>query len=82
MPESRVRRKAAFTAPPAKSSGPRPNPRWYAPLMVALMVIGLLYVVVYYLSQAVYPVPQLGYWNIAIGFGIMMVGFGMTTKWR
>jgi Cell division protein CrgA len=82
MPESRVRRKAAFTAPPPKSAGPTPNPRWYAPLMVALMVVGLAYVVVYYLSQALYPVPQLGAWNIAVGFGVMMAGFAMTTKWR
>lgn len=82
MPESRVRRKSAFTAPPAKSGGPKPNPRWWAPVMVALLLIGLAYIVVFYLSQTQYPVPNIGNWNLAIGFGILLVGFGMTTRWR
>jgi len=38
--------------------------------------------VVFYLSQQDYPIPSIGYWNLALGFGIMLTGFGMTTRWR
>ncbi|HET9656149.1 MAG TPA: cell division protein CrgA [Kineosporiaceae bacterium] len=82
MPESRVRRKSAFTPPAAKSGPPKPNARWFVPLMLTLLVSGLLWIVVFYLTQTQYPVPGIGYWNLAIGFGIMLTGFGMTTRWR
>jgi len=82
MPESRVRRKAAFTAPPPKAAGPRPNPRWWVPVMVGLMVLGLVYIVVFYLTQQEWPIKSIGVWNLGVGFGLMMIGFGMTTNWR
>jgi len=52
MPESRLRRKGAFTPPPPKSSAPKPNPQWFAPLMVFFLLAGLAWVVVYYLGWA------------------------------
>jgi hypothetical protein len=82
MPESRVRRKAAFTPPPPKAAPPKPNPRWYAPVMVGLLLLGLAWIVVYYLTEMRYPVPDIKYWNLGIGFGIMMAGFGMATRWK
>ena len=42
----------------------------------------LLWVVVFYISQGVYPIPKIGQWNIAVGLGTMMVGFLMTLRWR
>ena len=47
-----------------------------------LMIVGLLWVVVYYISQGTYPIPKLGARNIAVGLGTMMVGFLMTLRWR
>jgi hypothetical protein len=84
MPESRIRKKAPFTAPPAKSGPPKPNPVWFTPVMLGLLVVGLAWIVVYYLAlpDHVFPVPVLGAWNLAVGFGIMMAGFVMTTRWR
>jgi len=58
------------------------SPVWWAPTFVALMIVGLLWVVVYYISQGTYPIPKLGAWNIAVGLGTMMVGFLMTLRWR
>lgn len=58
------------------------NPTWWAPVMVALMVIGLLWLVVYYLSNFKYPIEALGGWNMGVGFVLIMAGFMMTTHWK
>lgn len=82
MPSSK-RRKSTRPAPAEQRPGiQEPSPRWWAPVMVTLMVLGLLWVVVFYLSGSTYPIPRAGYWNLGIGFGLMLVGFGMTTRWR
>ncbi|GMA21557.1 cell division protein CrgA [Arsenicicoccus piscis] len=83
MPESKGRAKPAYT-PPAKTGTTKvtPSPSWWAPTMVTLMVIGLVWVVVYYLSQAAYPIPGITWWNLVIGFAVMLAGFLMTTRWR
>lgn len=84
MPESRRRKKPA-TPSVTTSEGPAlpsPSPPWYVPVMVALMVVGLIWIVTFYITQQQYPVPGIGLWNLGIGFGIAMVGFLMTTRWR
>ena len=87
MPESRIRRKPAYTAPSGKGAAPKINPRWWVPVMLGLMIVGLVWIVVFYLTQGEYPVTSIngwvvGSWNLVIGFGIIMVGFLMTTRWR
>jgi hypothetical protein len=82
MPESRVRKQTPFTPPPAKAAVRKPTPRWWAPVMLGLMVLGLVWVVVYYISQTAYPIPHIEHWNLVIGFGLLLAGFGMTTRWR
>ena len=61
--------------------GTKSNPRWFVPLFCALMIIGLVWAVVYYLTSD-YPIPNIGTWNLAIAFAIIMVGFIMTMWWR
>jgi uncharacterized membrane protein len=58
------------------------NPFWFKPIMFGFMLIGLVWIIVFYLSQMSWPIPTLGSWNILIGFGIMFIGFLMTTRWR
>ena len=82
MPESRARKKPDYTPPPVKSAEPKPSPPWYAPVMVALFVIGLAYIVTFYITETRYPVPALGRANILVGFALIMAGFGMATRWR
>lgn len=75
--------KKAKTAKPKKPSpSEKSSPRWWAPLMVTLMIIGLIVVVLAYLFSGDLPVPGLGNGNLFIGFGIMLVGFLMTMGWR
>lgn len=62
--------------------GPKPNPRWYVPVMLGLMVLGLLWIVVFYLTGGEYPVKQWANWNLGAGFGLIIAGFLMTTNWR
>ena len=58
------------------------SPVWWAPVFTTLMIVGLLWIVVFYISGATYPIPKIGQWNIAVGLGTMMVGFLMTLRWR
>lgn len=84
MPESKGRNKPAYTPPRSASKAAQgPNPRWFVPVMVGLMVLGLLWVVTYYISGVhQFPVPQIGRWNLGVGFAFMLSGFMMTTRWR
>ncbi len=67
----------------ASAEGLAPTPRWWVPAMLALMIAGLLWIVVFYLSGVkAYPIPPIGSWNLAVGFGLIIVGFAMTTRWR
>jgi hypothetical protein len=83
VPKSRVRRQAAYTAPPVRSPRKRRSPRWLAPLMVALFLVGIAWLVVYYIGAGSTPgMSALGDWNLAIGFGFIIVGFALSTQWR
>ena len=59
-----------------------PNPVWVLPVMIGLMLVGLVWVLVFYLSGTNLPIPGIGAWNLVIGFGIAFIGFLMTTRWR
>ena len=83
MPESKKRKKATEKGhEPRPAAVPAVSPRWWAPTMVTLMVVGLVCVVLTYLTKGNLPVPDLGNWNLAIGFSIMIVGFFMTLRGR
>jgi Cell division protein CrgA len=88
VPKSKVRKKSVYTPPEsvlqsrAAVRAVRPSPRWYAPLMVTLMVLGLAWIVVYYVAPDIGFISSIGVWNFAIGFGAMVVGLIMSMRWR
>ncbi|GAA1366463.1 cell division protein CrgA [Arthrobacter rhombi] len=83
MPESRTRRKSRRAAEAANKYGAdKPLPVWYKPVMFGLMILGLLWIITYYISQSMLPIAAAGGWNIVIGFGVAMIGFFMTTRWH
>ncbi len=90
MPKSKVRKKSVYTPPQgalpdraARSSVVTPSPRWYAPVMVTLMLLGLVWIVVYYVAGDRVPfMASLAAWNFAIGFGAMVAGLIMSMRWR
>ena len=65
-----------------RSGEQAPNPVWFKPVMFGFMLLGLVWIIVFYVSGSTLPIPELGSWNILIGFGIMFIGFLMTTRWR
>lgn len=82
LPESKRRTDKSENSKPGVHSAEKTNPVWYKPVMFGLMLLGLVWVMVYYISQTLFPIPNIGGWNIVIGFGVAMVGFFMTTNWK
>nr|WP_051920916.1 cell division protein CrgA [Bifidobacterium cuniculi] len=62
--------------------GTKANPSWYVPLFCVLMVIGLVWAVVFYLTGNQYPIPGIGFWNLLIAFAFILAGFIMTVWWK
>ncbi|WP_022868913.1 cell division protein CrgA [Schaalia vaccimaxillae] len=87
MPESKKRKKngkevSEDTEIQMWTDGIPLSPRWWAPAFVSLLILGLLWLMVYYISSGMYPIPGISWWNLVIGLGIMMSGFLMTLRWR
>jgi hypothetical protein len=82
VPKSRVRQKAVYTPPPTRSAKKRVSPRWVAPLMVGLFLVGIVWLILFYVSNNQIPVQALGNWNLLVGFGFIVAGFGVSTQWR
>lgn len=66
----------------AGSRADQPTPLWYKVVMIGLMIVGLLWIIVYYLFQGTLPIPGLNLWNLVLGLAFMLVGLIMTTRWR
>ena len=56
-----------------------PSPRWYTILMSALMIIGVLLIVLNYLTLLPGSVSR---WYLWSGLGLIGVGFLMTTNYN
>jgi hypothetical protein len=84
VPESKRRKKPAKNDPRAVVHKPEANAPWFAPVVFGLMLLGLAWVVVFYLTSgsSELPIPALDRWNLAIGFALMITGFGMLTRWK
>lgn len=65
-----------------RTGEPQPTPMWYKVVMIGLMIVGLLWIIIYYLFQGTLPIPGINVWNLIIGLAFMMTGLIMTTRWR
>jgi Cell division protein CrgA len=87
VPKSQVRKKKVYTPPtdirPAvNAANKKPSPTWLPVSAVVLIVFGITWLVVYYLSEQQYPVEAWRYWNLAVGFGCMVASLGILSRWR
>ena len=84
QPERSARPSGGAAAVPVRKKGP--SPRWLAPLMLVLFGIGVLWLVVFYITQArmggLPGVSEIGNWNLLVGFGFILAGFALSTQWR
>ena len=78
-----MRRKKAYTPPPSRDPMKIGSPPWLAPAMVVFFVVGLLWIVVYYIAGSDIPgMAALGWVNVIVGFALIGVGFMLSTRWR
>jgi hypothetical protein len=90
VPKSKVRKKPDAPIRTASTSTQRqlaPSPPWYPIVMAAVLLLGLAYMVVYYLTSSgssphIPIMASLDAWNFAIGFGVMLLGLVMAVRWR
>ncbi|MDT5028530.1 MAG: hypothetical protein QOE61_4956 [Micromonosporaceae bacterium] len=94
MPKSTVRKKKVYT-PPAElrpqttAAARKPSPTWVPATAVSLIVFAIAYLTVYYLTGQWFDLgtsfsflADLSYWNLAVGFGAMIVSLILLSKWR
>jgi len=94
VPKSRIRKKKVYTPPTdlrpqtTVTAKRRPSPIWVPVTAVTLIVVGIAWLVVFYLTTGFADAPALsllykiGYWNLAIGFGMMVTALALLSKWR
>ncbi len=83
MPESRPRKRSDYTPQQTTKKAVRiGSRRWVAPVMVTCWVIGLLWIVVFYLAPDLKYMRDLGNWNLVVGMGLICVGFVFATRWE
>ena len=83
MPKSRVRKKPVYTPPPTRSAKRKVSPPWLAPTMIASLLLGLVWIALYYVTQSDMPgMSTLGGWNLVCGFALIILGVVLATKWH
>ena len=89
MPKSKLRKRVAEKRATAAVHDPEvvtpvklESPKWLAPTMVTAFLIGLFWIVTFYVTQTQYPIPNIRNWNMLIGFGFIGAGFVLATRWR
>ncbi|HEY7324296.1 MAG TPA: cell division protein CrgA [Streptosporangiaceae bacterium] len=81
VPKSRTRSKTVYTPPP-RAAKAAVSPRWLAPAMVGAFLVGLVWIIVFYVSSQSWPVAAIGAWNLVVGFAFLVGGLVLATKWR
>ncbi|HEX3732712.1 MAG TPA: cell division protein CrgA [Mycobacteriales bacterium] len=89
MPKSRVRKKKVYTPPTQTISGGttsakkrRPSSAWLPGTALGLAVLGMVWLVVYYLSKGSLPIADAAKLNIGVGFGCIVASLFLFTRWR
>jgi hypothetical protein len=85
VPKSRIRKTEVFTPPPKRSPKKQTSPPWLAPTMVGFMLLGVLWLVLGYITNYAFPgMSFLGGQggNLIEGFALLVVGLGFATQWR
>ena len=84
MPVSKSKRSRYQPPPKAK---PKASPRWIPVLVLVLIGLGVVDLVLYYLSGTTGSglfgfINRYTTWPLLVGFGFIAAGFGLATQWR
>jgi hypothetical protein len=84
VPESKGRKKDDHNSHKERKAVKIGSPGWIAPAMVTFFIIGLAYIVVFYIAGNQIPIMnQLNALvNVGIGFAFIIIGFILATKWK
>jgi hypothetical protein len=87
VPKSRVRKKKTDTYRSAGGAAVatkkrQPSPVWFGGLVLGTMLIGVAWLVMYYVSGGSLPIESMKAWNVVIGFMWIATGFALSTQWR
>lgn len=77
MPVSKSKRRRFQPPPKAK---PKPSPWWVPAIVLALLAIGVIDLVLYYLGLP--PWANASRWGLISGFCFIAGGFAVATQWR
>jgi hypothetical protein len=78
MPKSRSKRRR-YQPPPRPK--PKPSPPWVGPAIVVFLLVGLIYILLFYMQLLPSFIDDLGNINLAIGFVPLIVGLLLATRW-
>jgi membrane-bound ClpP family serine protease len=85
VPKSKVRKKTVYT-PPAevRPTGRKrgPSPQAVPIVAVGLMVLGIVWLIIYYFSQGNLPIKPIGAYNLGVGFAMLVAALAVLTQWR
>ncbi|WP_062204915.1 cell division protein CrgA [Demequina salsinemoris] len=81
MARAKKNDRETFKAPRNLGKSSSENPKWLVPAIVTLLVIGLAWITVHYITQGAYPFPIYN-WNVLVGFSFFAVAMGLLTRWK
>ncbi|PKQ27376.1 MAG: hypothetical protein CVT64_01900 [Actinobacteria bacterium HGW-Actinobacteria-4] len=81
MAVSKKRDKNVYKAPRNIAKAPSENPKWLIPTIAALLIVGTVWIIVYYVTSAQYPLG-IGNANLLVGFAMLTTAMILLTKWK
>jgi hypothetical protein len=78
MPKSRSKRRR-YQPPPRPK--PKPSPPWVGPTIVVSLIVGLIYILLFYMGALPSFLDQRGNLNLAFGFAPLVFGLLLATRW-
>jgi hypothetical protein len=78
MPKSRSKRRRYIPPPRPK---PKPSPPWVGPTIVISLVVGLVYILLFYMQVLPPMLDHMNNINLAIGFAPLIFGLLLATRW-
>ncbi|HZD68733.1 MAG TPA: cell division protein CrgA [Actinomycetes bacterium] len=78
MPRSRSKRRR-YVPPPRPR--PKPSAPWVGPTIVVSLVVGIVYILLFYMQVLPPALDNLNNFNLAIGFVPLIFGLILATRW-